>query len=68
MLQIVFLLKKNFEERNGIISLEEFLMLTYFDNDFNSYLNIDELSKHLGLSTEVAYQTFNNLMKKKLLI
>ena len=22
------------------LSLEEFLMLTYFDNDFNNYLNI----------------------------
>lgn len=49
------------------LSLEEFLMLTYFDNDFNSYLNIEELSKHLGLSIEVAYQTFNNLLKKKLI-
>ncbi len=49
------------------LSLEEFLMLTYFDNDFNSYLNIEELSKHLGISIEEAYQTFNNLLKKKLI-
>ena len=31
------------------LTLEEFLMLTYFDNDYNNYLNIEELSKNIGL-------------------
>ena len=26
------------------LTLEEFLMLTYFDNDYNNYLNIELLS------------------------
>ena len=33
------------------LTLEEFLMLTYFDNDFNSYLNMDELSNNLGITS-----------------
>ena len=42
-------------------------MLTYFDNDYNSYLNMDELSKNIGLSSEKAYETFTNLLSKKLI-
>ena len=49
------------------LSLEEFIMLTYFDNDYNSYLNMDELSKNIGLSSEKAYETFTNLLSKKLI-
>ncbi len=49
------------------LSLEEFLMLTYFDNDYNSYLNIEELSDNLGLPLEEAYKIFNNLLSKKLI-
>ena len=49
------------------LSLEEFIMLTYFDNDYNSYLNMDELSKNIGLSSEKAYETFTSLLSKKLI-
>lgn len=49
------------------LSLEEFLMLTYFDNDYNSFLNIEDLSKNLGISLDNAYKIFNNLISKKLL-
>lgn len=50
------------------LSLEEFLMLTYFDNDYNSFLNIEEVSKNLGLTLDEAYKIFNNLISKKLII
>lgn len=49
------------------LSLEEFLMLIYFDNNQNSYLNIEELSKDLGLTLEDAYKIFNSLISKKLI-
>ena len=49
------------------LSLEEFLMLTYFDNDFNNYLNMDELSKNLGIPSDKAYEVFTNLLSKKLI-
>lgn len=50
------------------LSLEEFLMLTYFDNDYNSFLNIEEVSKNLGLTLDEAYKIFNNLISKKLIV
>ena len=49
------------------LSLEEFLMLTYFDNDYNSYLDMELVSKNIGLSQELAYEIFNRLVSKKLL-
>ncbi len=49
------------------LSLEEFLMLTFFDNDYNSYLDIEKLSNNLGLKIDKAYQVFNSLISKKLL-
>ena len=49
------------------LTLEEFLMLTYFDNDYNNYLNIDELSNNIGISSEKAYEIFTNLLSKKLI-
>lgn len=49
------------------LTLEEFLMLTYFDNDYNSFLNIEDVSKNLGLSLDEAYRIFNNLISKKLI-
>lgn len=49
------------------LSLEEFLMLTYFDNDYNSYLDMELVSKNIGLSQELAYEIFNKLISKKLL-
>ena len=49
------------------LSLEEFLMLTYFDNDYNNYLNMEELSKNIGLSLDQCYEVFNSLLSKKLI-
>lgn len=49
------------------LSLEEFLMLTYFDNDYSEFLNIEEVCKNLGLKLEEAYKVFNNLLSKKLI-
>ena len=49
------------------LSLEEFLMLVYFDNDYTSYLNMEELSKNIGLSSEKAYEVFTNMLTKKII-
>lgn len=49
------------------LTLEEFLMLTYFDNDFNAYLNIELLSENIGIELNKAYEIFNSLIKKKLI-
>ena len=49
------------------LSLEEFLMLIYFDNDYTSYLNMEELSKNIGLSSEKAYEVFTNMLTKKII-
>lgn len=49
------------------LTLEEFLMLTYFDNDYSNYLNIEELSKNIGISTDKAYEVFTNLLSKKII-
>ena len=49
------------------LSLEEFLMLTYFDNDYSNFLNIDELSKNLGISQDKAYEVFTSLLSKKII-
>ena len=49
------------------LTLEEFLMLTYFDNDYNNYLNINELSNNIGLSEDRAYEIFTSLLSKKLI-
>ena len=49
------------------LTLEEFLMITYFDNDYNNYLNIEELSKNIGLSLDQCYEVFNSLLSKKLI-
>ncbi len=49
------------------LTLEEFLMLTYFDNDYNNYLNIEELSKNIGLPLDKSYEVFNSLLSKKII-
>lgn len=49
------------------LSLEEFLMLTYFDNDYTNFLNMDELSKNIGIPTEKAYEVFTSMLTKKII-
>jgi len=48
------------------LNLEEFLMLTYFDNDYSNYLNMEELSNNIGIKIDKAYLVFNSLLSKKL--
>ncbi len=42
-------------------------MLTYFDNDYNSFLDIDNLSQNIGINIDKAYTIFNSLLSKKLI-
>ena len=50
------------------LSLEEFLMLIYFDNDLNGYLDIERLSDNIGIKVDNAYKVFNSLLSKKLIL
>lgn len=50
------------------LSLEEFLMLIYFDNDLNGYLDIERLSENIGIKVDNAYKVFNSLLSKKLIL
>lgn len=49
------------------LTLEEFLMLTYFDNDYDGYLDMDKLCSNTGIKVEEAYKIFNSLISKKLI-
>lgn len=48
------------------LSLNEFLVLVYFDNSFNSALDIDLISNTLGLDEASVMEAFNGLMVKGL--
>lgn len=48
------------------LNLNEFLVLVYFDNSFNSSLDIDLISKTLGLDESEVMEAFNGLMIKGL--
>lgn len=50
------------------LTLEEFLMLTYFDNAYNNYLDMDTLCLNLGLKLDKAYKVFNSLLSKKIIL
>ncbi len=49
------------------LSLEEFIMLTYFDNDCDGYLDMEKLCFNTGINIEEAYKIFNSLISKKLI-
>ncbi len=49
------------------LSLEEYLFLMYFDNN-NYYLDMERLSNDLGLDIAKAYNVFNSLISKKLIV
>ena len=49
------------------LTLEEFLMLTYFDSDYNNYLDMNLVSNNLGIPLSSCYEVFNKLVSKKLL-
>ena len=48
------------------LRLNEFLVLVYFDNSFNSALDIDLISNTLGLDEASVMEAFNGLMVKGL--
>ena len=48
------------------LNLEEFLVLTYFDND-NSFFDIERLSHNLNMKLENALSAFNSLISKQIL-
>ena len=48
------------------LSLNEFLVLAYFDNSFNKVFEIELVSRSLGLDVNEAMEAFNSLMMKGL--
>ncbi len=51
---------------NNKLSLNEFLVLVYFDNSFNSTLDIELIGSTLGLDEASIMEAFNGLMIKGL--
>lgn len=49
------------------LSMEEFLLLLYFENSDNSIFDIDLIKKNMGISEENIMDSFNKLMSKKLI-
>ena len=50
------------------LSLNEFLVLAYFDNGFSDIFDIDEVSKVLGISQDNSLEAFNGLMVKGMVV
>jgi DNA replication protein len=50
------------------LSLNEFLVLAYFDNGFSDIFDIDEVSKVLGISQDSSLEAFNGLMVKGMVV
>lgn len=51
---------------NNNLSLNEFLVLAYFDNSFNNVFEVELLSSTLGLDVNATMEAFNSLMVKGL--
>ena len=51
---------------NKELSLNEFLVLMYLDNDYNDSFEVDLIGKSLGMSSNDALSAFNSLMLKGL--
>lgn len=49
------------------LSLQEFLLLMYFDNEENPTFNINNVCKHLSLDENTAMEIFSNLIQKNLI-
>lgn len=58
------LMKKAMELK---LSLEEFILITYFENADNIVFDIDLIKNNTGLDEESIMNSFNNLMSKKLI-
>lgn len=52
---------------NKKLSLEEFLVLVYLDNNYNDSLDIELMSKVLGLDLNIVMEAINNLTIKNLI-
>ncbi len=50
------------------LSLNEFLVLVYFDNGFSDQFNIEEVSNVLGIDPNSSLEAFNGLMIKGLVV
>ena len=50
------------------LSLNEFLVLVYFDNGFSDVFNIEEVSNVLGIDSNSSLEAFNGLMVKGLVV
>ena len=49
------------------LSLNEFLLLLYFDNSFDLVFDIQVIAKTLNMSEEQVLEAYSSLMKKKLI-
>ena len=49
------------------LSLNEFLLLLYFDNSFDLVFDIKVIAKTLNMSEEQVLEAYSSLMKKKLI-
>ena len=58
------LIKQSF---NIKLTLEEFLLLVYFENADTSIFDVELISKNMGISEESIMNAFNLLMSKKLI-
>ncbi len=48
------------------LSLNEFLVLMYLDNDYNDNFEIEVMSRALGIDMEICLESFNSLLMKGL--
>lgn len=49
------------------LSLNEFLLLLYFDNSYNQVFDMSMISKLMNLSEDKVLEAYSNLLKKKLI-
>ena len=55
------------ESLKNNLSLNDFLLLLYFDNSFDGIFNLDLIQKLLGLNQNDVLTSYSNLLKKKLI-
>lgn len=49
------------------LTVIDFVILTYLDNNYNNIFNPDEIGKHLNLSPEQIFMSIEKLMSKKII-
>lgn len=55
------------ESEKEKLTLDEFLLLLYFENADNSVFDVDLIKENMGVSEEMIMDAFNKLMSKKLI-